>query len=374
VIVLIDEYDAPLNHAFRMGFYDSASEFFGSSYSNCLKSNAALERACLMGIVEIRGTGILSGLNNMVLYSSKSERYSQYFGFTKEEITTFLKDDTEQIQKVMEWYNGYYMGSNKMINPWSFMNYVDSKELVSYWVQTANIDSIRTIINPVLSIELIKILVELYEGKDYEIGELSTKVNYGSSFDIDLILCFLVHTGYLTYNKNKVSMPNHEIKSEWISCSFGVTDSGIIVSSFQRKIMKALNSESFDVESLQSLMIDKLLHCSCFDTMNENSYHMFFYGIFTSVCGPNATSNREAGRGRYDIAIAFEDIKRLIVFEFKRSKAIEDLEKDAKVGLNQILEKKYFRNEQYHGWQCVAIGVSFFRKEMSQLECETFEI
>ena len=75
---------------------------------------------------------------------------------------------------------------------------------------------------------------------------------------------------------------------------------------------------------------------------------MFFYGIFAAVCGPNATSNREAGRGGYDIAIAFEDIERLLVFEFKHSKAIDDLEKDAKVGLKQILEKKYFRNERFH--------------------------
>jgi Predicted AAA-ATPase len=125
VIVLIDEYDAPLNHAFQKGFYDSASEFFGFFYSNSLKSNDALKRACLMGIVEIRETGILSGLNNMVLFSSKSERYSQYFGFTKEEITSFLKDDKEQIQNIMEWYSGYYMGSKKMINPWSCMNYVN---------------------------------------------------------------------------------------------------------------------------------------------------------------------------------------------------------------------------------------------------------
>jgi PD-(D/E)XK nuclease superfamily len=103
-------------------------------------------------------------------------------------------------------------------------------------------------------------------------------------------------------------------------------------------------------------------------------YHMFFYGIFTAVCGPNAISNREAGRGQCGIAITFEDIKRLIVFELKHSKAVDDMEEDAKVGLNQILEKKYFRNEQYCDWQCVAIGVSFFRKEMSQFECETFKI
>jgi hypothetical protein len=101
---------------------------------------------------------------------------------------------------------------------------------------------------------------------------------------------------------------------------------------------------------------------------------MFFYGIFAAVCGPNATSNREAGHGGYDIAIAFEDIKRLILFEFKHSKAIDDLEKDAKAGLKQIVEKQYFRNEQYDHWQCVAIGVSFFSKEISQFECEQFEI
>ena len=121
-------------------------------------------------------------------------------------------------------------------------------------------------------------------------------------------------------------------------------------------------------------MIDKLQFCSCFDTRNENVYHMFLYGIFSAVSGPNATSNREGGRGQYGIAITFEYIKRLIVFEFKQSKAVDDLEEDAKVGLNQILEKKYFRNGQYHDWQCVAIGVSFFRKEMSQLECIKFEI
>jgi Predicted AAA-ATPase len=87
------------------------------------------------------------------LYSSESKQYSQYFGFTKEEITTFLKDDKEQIQEVMEWYNGYYMGSHQMINPWSFMNYVATKEFQSYWVQTASTDSICTTINPVLSLQ-----------------------------------------------------------------------------------------------------------------------------------------------------------------------------------------------------------------------------
>jgi len=170
VIVLIDEYDTPLNHAFREGFYKEASEFFGTFYSNGLKGNSALYKACLMGIVEVRGSGILSGLNNLVTCACDKQRFSQYFGFTLDEVTAFLDNNEKQVQEVKEWYNGYYIGSFQVINPWSFMNYVDSNELTSYWVQTASIDSIRTILTPVLSVELIQILTQVYEGEGYEIG------------------------------------------------------------------------------------------------------------------------------------------------------------------------------------------------------------
>ena len=141
VIVLIDEYDAPLNHAFRKDFYERASSFFGKFYSNGLKSNFALKRACLMGIVEVRGAGMLSGLNNLVIYSSADDEFSEYFGFTSKEVEDFLDRDETRIQDVRKWYNGYYMGSHRMINPWSFMNYVDTGELQSYWVQTSNFPS-----------------------------------------------------------------------------------------------------------------------------------------------------------------------------------------------------------------------------------------
>jgi Predicted AAA-ATPase len=171
-----------------------------------------------MGIVDIRGGEILSGLNNVVTYPCDKEGFSQYFGFTKEEITTLLEDDKEQIQNVREWYDGYYIGSCQVINPWSFMSYMKQGILKLYWTRTANIDPIHAIINPVLSVKLIKILAQLYAGNGhengYEIGELSTIVNYGCSFDLKLTFCFLVHAGYLTYNNKKVFMPNLEIKNE----------------------------------------------------------------------------------------------------------------------------------------------------------------
>jgi hypothetical protein len=98
VILLIDEYDAPLNHAFRKGYFSKASDFFGSFYSNGLKSNSSLMSACLMGIVELRGIGMLSGLNNYVLYSSKTVKFSQYFGFTRDEVSKFLGEDEKKLK------------------------------------------------------------------------------------------------------------------------------------------------------------------------------------------------------------------------------------------------------------------------------------
>ena len=247
-------------------------------------------------------------------------------------------------------------------------------ELKSYWIQTARLDSIQTIIEPVLSVQLIKVLAQLYEGSEIEVGQLSTKVNYEKSFDIRLILCFLVHVGYLTYKKGKVSMPNREIKCEWKNCSFGVADSESMVSPFQRTIINALRKEPFAITSLKIAMSEKLLSCSYFDFQRENSYHLFYFGIFNADCGPCATSNREAGHGRYDIEITLIDMKRLFIFEFKHSKNECDLEVDASKGLKQIHEKKYYQDEQYNGWTCFAIGVSFFKKEISELKYEQFQV
>jgi len=177
-----------------------------------LKGNQAMKKACLMSIVKIQGGRILSRLNNLVTYQCNKQVFLQYFGFTKEEITTFLHDDKEQIQSVMKWYNGYHIECHQVINPWSLMSFIKSGVLSSYWTvtanidslctMTANIDSLCTIINSALSVDLIKVLAGLYEESEhengYEMGELSTVLHCESLFDLKLILCFLVHVGYLT--------------------------------------------------------------------------------------------------------------------------------------------------------------------------------
>ena len=161
VIVLVDEYDAPLNCAFRKNFYDKAASFFGYFYSKALKGNSALEKACLMGIVEVRGAGILSGLNNIGVYSVSHKKFSASFGFSKAEIEGLVKSETD-IEKVYEWYNGYTIGGNLVINPWSFMKWLLRKQFESYWVST---ETLPTVISPQISEMMMPIFQILFGGK-----------------------------------------------------------------------------------------------------------------------------------------------------------------------------------------------------------------
>jgi PD-(D/E)XK nuclease superfamily len=135
------------------------------------------------------------------------------------------------------------------------------------------------------------------------------------------------------YHQNKVFMPNEEIKYEWKSSSFGVTNAGVVDFAFQQDLIKILRAKSISSESLRSLMALKLLSCSYYDTINENSYHMYVFGLFGAAFSTKASSNRESGHGRYDIAIVLEDIQRLFIFEFKVSDTMKTLNDDAKVAL-----------------------------------------
>jgi len=126
VIVLVDEYDAPLNCAFRKGFYDEASSFFGIFFSRALKDNNYLKQACLMGIVEVRGAEILSTLNNIHVCSVDKVDFSEHFGFSVQEVSVFFEDKNDnRIASVLEWYDGYVIGSTTVINPWSFLNFIE---------------------------------------------------------------------------------------------------------------------------------------------------------------------------------------------------------------------------------------------------------
>ncbi|KAJ3209673.1 hypothetical protein HK099_008445 [Clydaea vesicula] len=377
VIVLVDEYDTPLNHAFQNGFYDKASSFFGTFYSSALKGNSALEKACLVGIVQVKGAGILSGLNNFRVYDVAKERYSAFFGFTKEEIECFIPDE-ETLHQVLNWYNGYWIGSKQMLNPWSFISWVVDRELSSYWVETATVEkNFSTLLQGQKQL-FTEIFYIIYNGDPLDVSSLNSAVKYSETeWSIDGILHFLVHAGYLTYHKGlngmgEVFIPNKELHLHWKVDIFPFIKKKLS-SKFSVPLQKAFTAETFEATELQKLMSELIVYPSFHDTAFEISYHNFFYGIFLGVLQDEKSvqvkSNKESGDGRYDVKVEFQNLKRVFIFEFKKSGDEDSLEIDAKKALQQIVDKKYSHGST--NYECHLIGVSFFKKKMSNLEVKT---
>jgi hypothetical protein len=381
VIVLVDEYDSPLNHAFRHGYYDKASKFFGSFYSQALKGNNALEKACLMGIVEVRGAGILSGLNNIKVFSVANDRYSSHFGFTESELCSFLGEDTSMIQNVKDWYNGYQIGNYSLVNPWSFVNCFADKTFKPYWVSSANEETIATVLSPHIKSAMKQIFELLFDNKKVLIPKLVSQVNYSeSNWETPSILHFLVHTGYLTYEANveesngSVWIPNKEVRMHWEEHVIKLLKT-TLDPLFQESLANVVLAQPFDITSLENVMREMVQYCSYYDLKSENSYHVFYYGCLFTILHDGETlsvsSNKESGHGRYDICIKLADLKRVLIIEFKHSKkSAKALDKDAKAALEQIKKRDYFSGVK--DFECIIVGVSFYRKQMSNLAYEVF--
>ena len=383
VMVLVDEYDAPLNHAFRKGYYDQASSFFGSFYSQALKGNSALKKACLMGIVEVRGAGILSGLNNLSVDSVFQEEYQSFFGFSTDEIHTMLRSIGRDglFNEVMNWYNGYHIGTVTVINPWSFMNWLQKRKFGPYWVKTSYTETISTILGPHLKTELIDMILALMSKYRLRTSHLETQVNYTKeNWNLDSIIHFLVLTGYLTYAKQEcndfgeVWIPNQEVLSQWNSDIVMLLNESF-APIFKDKLFKIFSSQDFDSAALQDAMQNMLLHCSSHDVnrRNESSYHMFFFGVFFALFHGveiEVTTNRETGHGRNDIKILFVPLKKCFIFEFKLSRTESALDGDAQNGLEQIINKRYATESLDKGYSCIGVGIACYKKKLSQLKCD----
>ncbi|KAI3630121.1 hypothetical protein MIR68_011556 [Amoeboaphelidium protococcarum] len=385
VVVLVDEYDAPLNHAFRQGYYNKASEFFGLLYSSALKSNDALEKACLVGIVEVRGAGILSGLNNIQVYSVADRRYSAFFGFSMDEIGSLVPEESTK-KNVKDWYNGYCIGNDLLINPWSFMCWYSRDFFDSYWAGSSYTETIATILKPHLKQSLMEIFALLYDQKQMKVSKLSSQVNYSNEdWDTDGIIHFLIHTGYLTYRvidddsfRSGVAwIPNNEIRSNWESNIKDLLRQQF-VPQFGSRIEEVFTAETPNISDLQNVMQDMLMFCSSHDLTKkyENSGHVFYFGAFLSILhyGVNitVTSNLESGLGRHDIRIRFLHLKRVFIFEFKLSKRESDLQEDAETGLKQIIDRNYVAD--LRDCECFLVGVAFYGKKLSELAVNNIQV
>lgn len=370
VVVLIDEYDAPLVSAYMNRYYEKAKNFFKTFYSTAMKDNVYLQIGVMTGIIRVIKAGIFSDLNNISTYTILNDFYSDCYGLTEKEVEQALKDyDLEyEIQDVKDWYNGYKFGKSEVYNPWSILNFLQSKELRAYWVDTSGNDLINDVLKTTNKYT-IRALEKLFNGE-------GLKQNISSTSDLSRLLGedelweLLLFSGYLTV-KEKIGdvhesiytlrLPNKEVKDlfrkTFLERYFG-RGSKLI------DLMEALTEnriEDFE-EKFQEIL---LTSASYHDTKNEDFYHGLILGM--SLYLENQyyiSSNKESGLGRYDLVMEPKNKNdKAYILEFKVAKSEESLNKESQEAVEQIISKKYDVNLKEKGIKdIIFVGVAFYGK------------
>ena len=345
VILLIDEYDSPLIVANQRNYYKDSINFFRNFFSIALKTNPYLKIAVLTGIVQVAKEGIFSGLNNVITYNILENRFETFFGLSEEEVEEALKyfEMEYQIEEVKKWYDGYKFGGKEIYNPWSILNYLRTKELRAYWVNTSDNALIYENLS-VANMDVFNSLEKLFEGKEIK-KEISPFFTFEELERYNGIWQLMVYNGYLKLNQKLeddeylLTIPNYEIQTFFKK---GFIDKYLIGSNYFNPIMRTLlegNIEEFGRMLEEIFLINTSFH----DLKAENIYHTFLLGMLIWLRDKyEVKSNGERGQGRYDILLLPLDKKKpAFVFEFKVSKTIKGLESKAEEALNQIKKKQY---------------------------------
>jgi len=377
VIILIDEYDVPLENAYHEGFYDDMTNLIRSCFESALKTNPSLEFAVLTGCLRVSRESIFTGLNNLKTYSITKNKFSQYFGFTQEEMQEILQTFSleQYAETIAKWYDGYRFGLTEIYNPWSVLNCIDSylqNDMVAcepYWSNTSSNRIVKRLIEE--SNERTKSMVEeLINGTPIH-TQIFEDVTYGTiDVNQDYIWSFLLFTGYLkiiscetvgdeTYYD--MVIPNVEIKS-------------IYKNTIRSWFIDHINRDSrtdilesvihADAEKLEDLLCTWLTNTiSCFDEQ-ENYYHGFVTGLVSGFNGYMVVSNRESGNGRFDLVVKQRSRwHHAAILEFKVVEKYNQMTKACEDALRQIEEKDYeasLRDEQYEN--IAKLGICFCQK------------
>ena len=369
VIVLIDEYDAPIIAAYEHGYYDKAITFFKGLYSSVLKTNPNLKMGVMTGIVRVAQAGIFSDLNNLKVNTILDEQYSEYFGLTEDDVTKALDyyNLEYNIEKVKEWYDGYKFGQIEVYNPWSILNYLDIKNLQPYWVNTSSNVVIKEMLKNSGS-DVFKILENLFDKKDVSVT-ISNSIALGKNLASSEVWELLLFSGYLTV-KEKISedeylvrIPNQEIlsffKKTFLTILFGEL-------SLANNTKDALLNKDIDriKEIIEKLVLNAM---SIFDTDKryENNYQLLLSGFFYALDGIYLVyPNTESGYGRPDIILeALDKTKPSYILELKKADE-KNIEKKAEKAVKQIESKKYDAVLERKGIKdIVKIGIAFDGKK-----------
>ena len=377
VIVLIDEYDVPLQAAYQNNYYEEMVEFLRSVFSSALKTNDALEKGVMTGCLRISKESIFTGLNNFTAYSVLNNISSESFGFTELEVKQLLKDYnlSEKMDEVKEWYDGYQFGNKEIYNPWSTLMYVKnitqdvSFKPISFWANTSGNDLVVKYIQNGDK-KLRKEFDLLMNGQSL-IKYIKPELTYREMDNINNIYSFLLLTGYLKVikdrgeNQYELVIPNKEVyeiyKQSFMSYFEDYTTS--------RKGELYQEFVDGDAKKVNLLLNDILLRSISYFDNQESFYHGFLVGLLNDY---EVVSNRESGNGRFDVCVLPENILGTVVLiECKHSISEDDLIDDAKEGARQIVEQKYLEEHKFKKYEnVIGYGISFYKKQCYVVKVE----
>lgn len=377
VILLLDEYDVPVAKASSHGYYAEMMDVIKAMMSTALKDNPCLKFAVLTGCLKIAKESIFTGTNNFVSDTISASRLNEYFGFTEVDIEKLLADAdlTEHAEKIKTWYDGYHFGTVDVYCPWDVMNYLrdlqnDPKAVPkSYWKNTSDNAIIRSFIEYAGS-SITKQLEVLMSG-GYIIQKIEENLTYDYLHSSEENLWSVLYlTGYLTMADQKnlkepvpegmaaLAIPNAEIQE-----IFETT-----VQNWFADHAKAWNRQALftavwnrDTDVLTREMNDLLRMTISYHDYREDFYHAFLAGIFAGA-GYMVESNKEHGEGRSDVIVTDPRGGKVVVFEAKHSKNLENLERDCQLALDQIDEKMYAKEFEDSYDQVNCYGIGFFKK------------
>lgn len=372
-IILIDEYDVPLDKAFQHGYYKEMVSLIRGLFGQALKTNDDLQFAVLTGCLRVSKESIFTGLNNFKVYAADDVRYDEEFGFTNEEVKKLLANYNlqEHFEKVKEWYDGYHFGDADIYCPWDVINYVDdllsdpNVQPKSYWINSSGNDLVKRLIEQA-DITTKDEIEQLIAGNAVE-KRIRSDLTYDEiDNSIDNIWSVLFTTGYLTRlgkadnGVYKLIIPNQEIR-EWFNQ---------IVANNRASIDKInqgfLEGKAETIQRELTMFLGETIRV--FDTKARNEekeifYHDILLGILKNYPGWVVKSNRESGDGFADILLKPKNPDAGIIVELKDVRSLHDLDQACERALEQIKDRRYDTELREDGRNDIlAYGIAFCRK------------
>ena len=376
-ILLIDEYDVPLDKAYAHGYYDQMIDLIRSMFGAALKTNESLFFAVLTGCLRVSKESIFTGLNNLMVHTISDENFAEHFGFTDAEVRKMLTDYglEAHYEETRAWYDGYRFGAQDMYCPWDVINYCyalrTSKRAQpkAYWINTSGNDMVRRLINKCADTAAQMDIERLIAGETVsrQLNENLTHSEIDQS--IDNIWSLLYMTGYLTAadypdgNRYDLRIPNREIRQIYQQQ---------VLSWFKDKTKTETNAltdlyaafETGDAQAITEILNDQLLYTISYYDAYESFYHGFLLALLSTCADWQVASNIETGRGRCDILVQRRDRKLGFVVEVKQVRDPDQLNAACEAAMRQIEEKDYTAVlRRYRVKQILKYGIAFWDKE-----------